>query len=134
MATHARTTYHLEVLNRRLEEVPVDHWPATFDVVTLLDCLEHVPQPLDLLRKISGWMRPGGAVFIRGPLANSAIARLKESIRRVVRVDKRLPGYPLDANMFNKRSLTKVLELCGFQVPVWLGETPSFSNVLSRKV
>jgi SAM-dependent methyltransferase len=134
MAEYARTTYGLEVVNRRMEDAPADHWAQAFDVVTLLDCLEHVPAPLDAMRKISNWVRPGGVIFIRGPLANSLVGRLKEGVRRMLRVPKRLPGYPLDANTFNQRSLSTLLTMTGFESPVWLGVSSGFANVWARRV
>src|ERR1041385_376718 len=133
MAAYARSTYHLEVLNSRIEDVGPNQWSDHFDVVTLLDCLEHVPQPLLAMRKAAQWLRPGGSVFIRGPLSNSLLVRMKEGLRRVLRVRKRLPGSPLDANTFNKRSLGTLLELSGFQRPRWIGESPGFANLLARR-
>jgi len=133
MAAHARSTYHVEVLNSRIEDVVANRWSHHFDVVTLLDCLEHVPQPLAAMSKVADWLRLGGFVFIRGPLSNSRVARMKEGLRRVLRVRKRLPGYPLDANTFNKRSLATLLELSGFETLVWMVETPSFANLLARR-
>ena len=85
------------------------------------------------MRKVAHWLRPGGSVFIRGPLSNNPIARLKEGIRRAVRLTKQLPGYPLDANMFNKRSLSALLMTSGFDRPAWIDETTSFSNLLARR-
>ena len=133
MAQYARTTYQLEVMNRRIEDVPEDAWAGAFEIVTLLDCLEHMPQPLATMKKVARWLRPGGSVFIRGPLSNNPVARLKEGIRRTVRLTKQLPGYPLDANMFNKRSLSALLMTSGFDGPAWIGETSSFSNLLARR-
>lgn len=134
MAAHARRTYHVRVLNDRIEDVAASRWLHHFDVITLLDCLEHVPQPRKAMRKIARWLRPGGFVFIRGPLSNSRMVRIKEGLRRALRVRKRLPGYPLDANTFNKRSLRTLLALSGFQAPVWMVETRSFANMLARRV
>jgi SAM-dependent methyltransferase len=133
MAAYARSTYQLQVLNSRIEDVGPDQWSDHFDVVTLLDCLEHVPQPLVAVKKVARWLRPGGYVFIRGPLSNSPLVRIKEGLRRVLRVAKRLPGYPLDANTFNKRSLETLLELSGFQRPLWIGETRGFANLLAQR-
>jgi SAM-dependent methyltransferase len=133
MAEHARTTYHLDVLTARVEEVPVNQWSGTFDVVTILDCLEHAPHPLDAMKKVAHWLRGGGFVFIRGPLSNSRVTRLKEGLRRTLRAPKRLPGYPLDANTFNKRSFESLLTASGFEVTAWIGETVSFSNLLAQK-
>jgi len=133
MAAYARDTYHVEVLTSRIEDIPSNQWSPAFDVVTLLDCLEHVPQPLAAMKKIPHWLRPGGVVFIRGPLSNSSLARIKEGLRRVLRARKRLPGYPLDANTFNKRSMEALLDLTGFDSLVWIRATPSFSNLLAKK-
>jgi SAM-dependent methyltransferase len=133
MAQHARTTYQLEVQASRIEDVPPDQWAGQFDGVTLLDVLEHVPAPAATLRKVAQWVRPGGFVFIRGPLSNSRTAHLKEHIRRAFRLTKQLPGYPLDANMFNKQSLSALLEASGFAGPAWMQETPTFANLLAQR-
>jgi hypothetical protein len=50
-----------------------------------------------------------------------------------LRAPKRLPGYPLDANTFNKRSFESLLTASGFEVTAWIGETVSFSNLLAQK-
>lgn len=133
MAGYARRSYQVEVLAVRIEDVTESRWAETFDVVTLLDCLEHLPYPLGTMKKIAQWIRPGGFVFIRGPLSNSRTAHLKEQLRRALRVSKRLPGYPLDANCFNKRSLGRLLSASGFEITSWIGETASFSNLLAWK-
>jgi len=40
---------------------------TTFDAVVLLDVLEHLPEPDDLVREMSRVLRPGGAVIIMVP-------------------------------------------------------------------
>jgi len=134
MAQYARRTYHIEVLTTRIEALASDQWLARFDIVTLLDVLEHLPEPLVTMKKIARWVRPNGYLFIRGPLSNSRVAHLKERIRRSLRLTKCLPGYPLDANMFNKRSLNSLLRESGFRIAAWIGESPSFSNLLARRL
>jgi|SRR5579872_856209 len=37
---------------------------ATFDVVTCMEMLEHVPQPADMLASLAALIRPGGALFV----------------------------------------------------------------------
>jgi SAM-dependent methyltransferase len=122
----------LEVLNERIEDAP-SRW-GPFDIVTLLDCLEHVPAPLKALRKVAGWLVPGGAVFIRGPLANCRLGRLKEAVRRITGPTKRLPGYPLDANAFSPRSLEALLMKAGFDKAIWATETKGFGQVWARRL
>jgi len=50
--------------HRRLEVPPQD---ASFDFVILHHVLEHVPNPLDLLRQLGGATREGGILFISLP-------------------------------------------------------------------
>jgi len=134
MADHARGRFGLDVVTSRIEDIAVDRWHAGFDVITFLDCLEHVPNPRSVLEKASRWLKPGGFLLMRGPLSNSRLAFFKEAVRRLFRVSKRLPGYPLDANMFSKYSLTRLLGLTGFVVERWIGETSSFANLLGRRL
>lgn len=133
MAHYARNTYQLRVLNSRIEDVPSSQWSAAFDVITLCDVLEHLPSPRVTIRSIAQWIRPGGSLFIRGPLSNSRIARLKEGLRRSFRLTKHLPGYPLDASSFSKCSLHYLLSASGFEITAWIGETSSFSNLLAKR-
>ena len=50
--------------HRQLEAVPQD---GTFDLVILHHVLEHVPNPLDVLRQLAGALRQGGILFIGVP-------------------------------------------------------------------
>jgi SAM-dependent methyltransferase len=50
--------------HRRLEVPPPD---PTFDFIIVHHVLEHVPEPLDLLRQLGAATRPGGVLFISLP-------------------------------------------------------------------
>jgi 2-polyprenyl-6-hydroxyphenyl methylase/3-demethylubiquinone-9 3-methyltransferase len=56
-----------EVMNLRYREVPVEQLaaeqPASFDVVTCLEMLEHVPDPASVVRACCQLVKPGGHVF-----------------------------------------------------------------------
>jgi 2-polyprenyl-6-hydroxyphenyl methylase/3-demethylubiquinone-9 3-methyltransferase len=39
------------------------HWPGTFDVVTCMELIEHVPNPATLLGAVAKLLRPGGDLF-----------------------------------------------------------------------
>jgi len=49
---------------------------GSFDVVTLMDVIEHVPDPLGLAREIHRILRPGGVLFIVTPNFSSFFVRL----------------------------------------------------------
>jgi 2-polyprenyl-3-methyl-5-hydroxy-6-metoxy-1,4-benzoquinol methylase len=49
--------------------------PASFDVITLWDVLEHVHSPRDVLQRVRGWLAPSGILCLSMPNSGSAVAR-----------------------------------------------------------
>lgn len=50
--------------------------PGRFDVVTALHVVEHVPDPVRVVRRMLGWLAPGGLLIIEVPNAGGLGARL----------------------------------------------------------
>ena len=50
--------------------------PGSFDLVTAFHVLEHLPDPLGVLRRMLGWLAPGGSAVIEVPNVAGAGARL----------------------------------------------------------
>ena len=60
---YAREHYGLQtVLNGTMSHPAL---PPEFDVVTLWDVIEHVPDPVDVLRQAAQRLRSGGIIFVR---------------------------------------------------------------------
>jgi SAM-dependent methyltransferase len=74
MADFARRTYGLEVRDGILERGMFP--PASFDVVTLWDVIEHVPQPHEVLTIAFDLLRPGGLLLVNYPDVGSMAARV----------------------------------------------------------
>lgn len=55
----------LFIHNHRLTEAPIS--AETFDVVTLWDVLEHIPDPLPTLQAAAQALKPGGVLLVRVP-------------------------------------------------------------------
>src|SRR5262249_48215590 len=49
---------------------------GSFDVLTLMDVIEHVPEPAQLLGEVFRVLRPGGVIYIVTPNFNSLFVRL----------------------------------------------------------
>lgn len=53
-----------------------DSW-YNFDLITMLDVLEHAEQPLSFLKDVSSYLKTGGLVVVQVPNFNSLIIRLE---------------------------------------------------------
>jgi SAM-dependent methyltransferase len=53
--------------------------PGSFDVITCFDVLEHVFDPVVVLRRVAEWLKPGGIFYVLVPNIDSAEARVFRS-------------------------------------------------------
>jgi SAM-dependent methyltransferase len=82
---------------------------ASFDLVTLWDVIEHIPDPVAAVRAARGLLRPGGKLLIETQNVDSTAARL---------LGKRWQHYKHAEHLyhFNPRTLGAVLERGGFRI------------------
>ncbi len=106
-AEYARRTYGLDVRTGTLDTVGLD--PESFDVVTIRHVLEHVPDPLGLLRQAGTLVRPGGLVLVAVPNLASLAFRLNG--RYWWWIDP-----PTHLYYFTPRTLRAMLERAGLDV------------------
>jgi SAM-dependent methyltransferase len=94
----------------------------TFGAITLIDVLEHIPEPLTLLTRIREALAPGGWVVVKVP--GGPAQRLKESARARLRPGyrQRLADNLVHVNHFTPHSLRTALERAGLdQVSIDIG-------------
>jgi SAM-dependent methyltransferase len=82
---------------------------ASYDVFVLFDTIEHLPDPIDTLRKVSECLRPGGVVFLTTGDSASLTARVCGSRWRLM-------TPPQHLWFFSRQSLTELLSDLGFEV------------------
>ncbi len=61
-----------------VRDVPLEHLDladGSVDAVVIADVIEHVPDPLDMMRRVSALLSPGGVVFVTTPDVGSLVAR-----------------------------------------------------------
>jgi SAM-dependent methyltransferase len=85
--------------------------PGSADAITLWDVIEHVPDPVGLLRTVHSTLRPGGLVAINTPDSGSLLARALGSKWHLV-----VP--PEHLFLFNQASLRRVLGEDRFEILV----------------
>lgn len=93
-----------------------------YGAITLIDVLEHVPDPVPLLSKIRDALAPGGWVVVKVP--SGAAQRQKEQIRARLRrgYRPRLADNLIHVNHFSPASLRTGLERAGlYRVGVEIG-------------
>lgn len=106
-ANLARRRTGATIYDRPLEELNLP--PASFDLVTLLHVLEHVPDPRATLAACRSLLRPGGALFVALPNADSPEAGLFGASWYHLDLPRHLWG-------FTPRSLVRLAEEVGFSV------------------
>jgi SAM-dependent methyltransferase len=82
---------------------------CSIDIATMFHVLEHVADPISVLRKISRWLTPGGIVAVETPNIESLDARLFQ--------DSFWGGYhfPRHWNLFSTATLARAFEGSGLQ-------------------
>lgn len=81
---------------------------GAFDVVTLWEVVEHVDDPVGLLREVHRLLRPGGLLYLTTPNHDSLQRRLLRD--RWIRYHTEHLGY------FDARSAVRAIELAGLRV------------------
>ena len=82
----AKEIFNVELLRQTMEEYR-DHHPelaGTVDVVSLIGVLEHVVDPVGLLRQANQMLKPGGMVMIQVPNARSMATMVQETFTQNV--------------------------------------------------
>ncbi len=92
----------------RLEDDP-RFQDASFDVVSMIELIEHVPDPDTLLQTALRKLRPGGALYLTTPNARSLNARLLRERWSVY-------APPEHLTVWSKRGLSAALARIGFTV------------------
>lgn len=135
---HGWTCYGIEVSAPVLEYGRERGWVVTsnpthdprfaegaFDVITMIEFLEHVPAPIRFLRDAARWLRPGGLLYITTPNARSLN-------RRILGVTWSVVSPPEHVTLWTARALRVALATVGFQICRLRAEGYNPSELLAR--
>lgn len=139
-ATYAKKELHLNVFHGTLEKANIKN--NTYDVITLFDVLEHIPDLDTFLKEVHRILKPGGLLVVQSPNVDSFAYR-------VLKVHWNWLLIPHHLWHFSYASLSNVLYKHGFSVKKGITEdnvydfasnfrstlhVPIFSSGLSFKV
>jgi 2-polyprenyl-3-methyl-5-hydroxy-6-metoxy-1,4-benzoquinol methylase len=105
---YARQRFNLDARAGSFTEL--DHEPGAYDLVTMWDVIEHVPDPKAYIERAAALLRQGGVLALATPDIDSLPARL---------TGDRWVGYKLSEEhvyYFSRRTLARMLEAAGFEV------------------
>jgi 2-polyprenyl-3-methyl-5-hydroxy-6-metoxy-1,4-benzoquinol methylase len=98
----------------------VDLPSQRFDVVTLLDLLEHVEEPLEVLVRARELLRPGGVLLLLTPNEHALVREVARLLHRLSggRLDRpmRLLYYPEHVSYFTRQSLLRLVAAAGLEL------------------
>jgi 2-polyprenyl-3-methyl-5-hydroxy-6-metoxy-1,4-benzoquinol methylase len=98
-------------LDAQVTALETANFPAeAFDVITLWDVIEHTEDPWQALRKVTGWLAPGGIIAVRTP--NTRCLR----VRLCGLTNWDMVSPPEHWQLFSRRSLRLFLSQNGFRV------------------
>ena len=97
---------------------------GSFNVVSLIEVLEHIPDPLSLLRTVRELLRPGGLLFLTTGNVDPH-CRVFASWEYVV--------PEVHVSYFSPKSLRQALDRAGL-VASPLGKTPGVTNIIKYKI
>ena len=111
---HARAlgleVFHGDLIGARLPA-------ATFDLVYMGDVLEHVPDCRAVLAETTRVLRPGGLLYLRGPITTNSLARgLAMALYGAIGRTRVLREPPYHLWEFTPRPLARLFESCGLEV------------------
>lgn len=105
---YAKNRLNLEVYSEPLENLALPQ--KAFDVVTLFYVIEHVLDPLALLKAVKRILKPGGLVLLRWP-HTTPIVRILGPLSR--KLD--LYHTPYHIHDFSPKTIMRLLELSDFE-------------------
>jgi SAM-dependent methyltransferase len=109
-----QTKFGLNVQRGSFEDLPMQ--PNHYDVMFMGDVLEHLVQPLGMLRKAQSMLKPSGVLAAEVPsMFNSLTGRLAVAGMRVLRTKKKMGMPPYHINEFTPKTLRLMIERAGFK-------------------
>lgn len=109
--------YGIPVHNCLLEDVNIS---AQYDVITMWDLLEHLPDPKSAIRKVRGLLKSSGLLVLEIPVRDSLIHWLAKNIYRVSLCRIKRPLFLVygihHLQYFSEQSLRGFLDESGFEV------------------
>ena len=116
----------IKVQNCKLQDYQTE---VKFDGVLLLNVLEHLYDPIQILKECGDNTKQGGYIFLHVPNHDGWSTKYKKYLhKKGIKNNYKHFGFPAHIYAFNKKSLAKMLDKSGFEAVHF----ESWSNILTR--
>jgi len=115
---------------------PRDFQEGYFDLIIIVDTLEHIPNPVDFLRQIKKNLKTGGELYCEVP--NESVLKYKAWLRKKIGMYYGYPTNPDHVNLFTLKTIKRVLAESGYHIQTIsqdtiLGNQNRMNIVFNRK-
>lgn len=112
MAEHCSKTLNMVVHNTKVQDF--EGHDSEYDVITLIDVLEHLFEPKGVIEASAKLLKPGGVLVIKVP--HYGPQHFKQNIANKLGLSKRGIFHNFGhINLFSPKSLSRVLSDCGLE-------------------
>jgi SAM-dependent methyltransferase len=87
----------------------------SFDIITMIDVLEHMPEPMQAVRQVFSMLNEGGLYYLKVPNGQAQIRKENVLSKLGFHTAGASFGY-VHINHFNLSSLSRALQTAGFEV------------------
>jgi cyclopropane fatty-acyl-phospholipid synthase-like methyltransferase len=116
---------HLQDLGENLlTDKDLERYKGSFDVITAIEVLEHVPDPVAELRVIRSLLKPGGLFFCTTGNAQPFAKKILDWAYLIPEIH---------INLFEPASLDAAMRRAGFR-PEFAGFRPGFEDIIRFKI
>jgi len=112
-AAFARSHFGLSVTDGDIHAVTAP--PESFDIITMFDVIEHVPDPSRDMAAIHRLLKPGGTFVVSTPNIDGIFPRWSLKVAKALDYWPH-PEPPHHLYQFSVKTLSAMLEKCGFAV------------------
>lgn len=106
-SSYARNELNLNVLTGTLDQT---HLPSSsFDIVTMWDVIEHIDDPMSLMKDAMRILKPNGILVFSTPNVDSFMCKLQRKAWR-------LYDFPYHLGCFSVRTAKHILKECNFEL------------------
>jgi SAM-dependent methyltransferase len=124
---YARQRWGFDIHPQPLEELNLGR--GRYDVVTLFYVIEHVQDPIQVLKTVKHILKPGGLVLLRWPHSTPIVKLLRPWVHRLD-----LYHTPYHLYDFSPANMTRLLDLAGFNaIETVIGGHTHPAHRLSRR-